>query len=57
MKSKHAQRIPEYLQHMLDAIDRATQYVGGMALEALERDTRTQDAVMPVGCEPPLPSV
>ena len=46
MKSKHAQRVPEYLQHILDAIDRATTYVAGMNLSAFERDTRTQDAVI-----------
>ena len=46
MKSRHARRTPEYLQHILDAIDRATTYVAGMDLEAFERDTRTQDAVI-----------
>ena len=46
MKSRHARRVPEYLQHILDAIDRASAYVAGMDLEAFERDTRTQDAVI-----------
>ena len=46
MKSKHAERVPEYLQHILDAIDRATGYVAGMDLKAFEGDTRTQDAVI-----------
>ena len=46
MKVKHARRVPEYLQHILDAIDRATTYVAGMDLGAFERDTRTQDAVI-----------
>jgi uncharacterized protein with HEPN domain len=46
MKPKHARRVPEYLQHILDAIDRATGYVAGMDLDAFQRDTRTQDAVI-----------
>jgi len=46
MTPKHARRVPEYLQHMLDAIDRATTYVAGMDLGAFKRDTRTQDAVI-----------
>ncbi len=46
MKSRHSRRVPEYLQHILDAIDRATTYVAGMDLGAFERDTRTQDAVI-----------
>ena len=44
MKPKHAGRVPEYLGHIMDAIDRATSYVKGMDLEAFEADTRTQDA-------------
>lgn len=46
MKPRHTRRIPEYLQHILDAIDRATQYVAGMDLPAFEQDSRTQDAVI-----------
>ena len=46
MKPRHSRRVPEYLQHILDAIDRATAYVAGMDLGAFERDTRTQDAVI-----------
>jgi uncharacterized protein with HEPN domain len=46
MKSNHAGRVPEYLQHVLDAIDRATSYVKGMDLPGFEEDTRTQDAVI-----------
>lgn len=46
MKSKRARRIPEYLQHITDAIDRATGYVAGMDSSGFERDTRTQDAVI-----------
>lgn len=39
-------RVPEYLQHILDAIDRASSYIVGMDVEAFEQDTRTQDAVI-----------
>ena len=46
MKRERAQRIPEYLEHILNAIDRATLYVAGMNFDAFERDTRTQDAVL-----------
>jgi uncharacterized protein with HEPN domain len=43
---RRALRVPEYLQHILDAIARATSYVSGMELKAFEQDTRTQDAVI-----------
>ena len=46
MKSKHPDRIPEYLQHILDAINRALGYVAAMNVESFNRDTRTQDAVI-----------
>jgi uncharacterized protein with HEPN domain len=46
MNPRHARRVPEYLQHIVDAIDRATSYVSGMDLKGFERDTRTQDAVI-----------
>ncbi|MGC2030776.1 MAG: DUF86 domain-containing protein [Steroidobacteraceae bacterium] len=46
MKSKHPGRIPEYLQHILDAINRALEYVAAMNFESFKRDTRTQDAVI-----------
>src|ERR1700737_2014437 len=46
MKPKNAERVPEYLRHILDAIDRATSYVKGMDLRSFEGDTRTQDAVI-----------
>jgi len=32
MKPRHPQRVPQYLQHILDAIDRATGYVSAMTL-------------------------
>lgn len=46
MSSRRALRIPEYLQHILDAIDRATTYVADMDVQTFEADTRTQDAVL-----------
>lgn len=46
MKRGHAERVPQYLQHILDAIDRACSYVAGMDLASFERDSRTQDAVI-----------
>ena len=46
MTRKRALRIPEYLQHILDVIDRATSYVTDMDIKAFEADTRTQDAVL-----------
>lgn len=46
MKRKHPQRVPEYLRHMVDAIDRAIAYVAGMDATAFAKDTRTQDAVI-----------
>lgn len=46
MKRGHAERVPQYLQHIVDAIDRATSYVAGMDLAAFEQDSRTQDAVI-----------
>src|SRR5262245_53027170 len=46
MKVKHTERVPEYLGHILTAIDRATSYIAGMDFDAFERDTRTQDAVI-----------
>jgi uncharacterized protein with HEPN domain len=46
MTKAHPARVPEYLQHIVEAIDRATGYVAGMDAAAFERDTRTQDAVI-----------
>ena len=46
MKPKHARRVPEYLGHILDAIDRATGYVKDIEFAGFEGDTRTQDAVI-----------
>jgi uncharacterized protein with HEPN domain len=46
MTRKRAERIPEYLQHILDAIDRAASYVADMDAKTFEGDPRTQDAVL-----------
>lgn len=46
MTRAHPARVPEYLQHIVEAIDRATGYVAGMDVKAFEQDTRTQDAVI-----------
>jgi len=46
VSNRPAQRVPGYLRHSLDAIDRATGYVAGMDFQGFERDTRTQDAVI-----------
>lgn len=46
MRRKHPLRVAEYLQHILDAIDRATAYVVGFSPETFERDAKTQDAVI-----------
>jgi uncharacterized protein with HEPN domain len=46
MTRNRANRAAEYVQHILDAIDRAIGYVAGMDVNAFEDDTRTQDAVL-----------
>lgn len=46
MKQRHPERVPEYLQHIVTAIDRALSYTESMAFAAFEVDTRTQDAVI-----------
>jgi uncharacterized protein with HEPN domain len=46
MKRRHPARVPEYLQHIVTAIDKATGYVSGMTREAFQADSRTQDAVI-----------
>ena len=46
MTKAHPARVPEYLQHIIEAIDRATAYVAGMDAATFEQDTRTQDAVI-----------
>jgi uncharacterized protein with HEPN domain len=46
MSASRALRIPEYLQHILVAVDRATGYVAGIDIAAFMKDERTQDAVI-----------
>jgi uncharacterized protein with HEPN domain len=46
MTSGKADRVPDYLDHLILAIDRAMAYVSGMSVEAFRADTRTQDAVI-----------
>lgn len=46
MKPKNAERVPEYLRHILDVIDRAASYFKGMDLTSFEEDTRAQDVVI-----------
>jgi uncharacterized protein with HEPN domain len=46
MKPRHPERVPEYLQHIITAIDRALDYTRAMDFAAFEKDTRTQDAVI-----------
>ncbi len=46
MRRKHPLRVTEYLQHVVDAIDRATAYLAGFDVKAFEQDTRTQDAII-----------
>lgn len=46
MKPRHSERVPEYLRHIVTAIDRALSYTSAMDFAAFESDTRTQDAVI-----------
>lgn len=46
MTRAHPERVREYLQHIVEAIDRACGYVNGMDVTVFQRDTRTQDAVI-----------
>ena len=46
MTRAHPERAREYLEHIVEAIDRACDYVTGMDAAAFERDIRTQDAVI-----------
>ena len=46
MTRAHPDRARDYLQHIIEAIDRACGYVAGMNAAAFERDMRTQDAVI-----------
>ena len=44
--SKRQLRIPDYLDHILEAIRRITRYTKGMDEAAFREDERTQDAVI-----------
>lgn len=46
MRRPHPERIPTYLDHMLDSIDRIQKYVAGMDEAAFRRATMVQDAVI-----------
>jgi uncharacterized protein with HEPN domain len=41
-----ARRTPEYLQHMLEAIQRIKAYMADMDRPTFDTDTRTQDAII-----------
>jgi uncharacterized protein with HEPN domain len=43
----HPERVEDYLEHIADAIERATRYVGNLKnLQALEQDQQAQDAIV-----------
>lgn len=44
--SVSAPRLPDYLQHLLQAIERIQRYVSGQSVESFLADERTQDAVI-----------
>lgn len=46
MSEQHRSRIPEYLQHILQAIERILQYTASMDEQGFLDDPRTQDAVL-----------
>ncbi len=47
MTRAHPSRIPEYLEHILGAIDRAESYLAGLSdAAAFEQDWKSQDAVI-----------
>jgi hypothetical protein len=39
-------RIPDYLEHIVEAIERIQRYVAGMSRSAFLEDDRTRDAVV-----------
>lgn len=43
---KHPERCSDYLENIIEAIDRSTDYVHDMDFTAFKQDTRTQDAVV-----------
>lgn len=46
MSGQHRSRIPEYLQHILQAIERIRQYAGDIDEHGFLDDPKTQDAVL-----------
>ena len=46
MSKTDALRVPDYLAHIVEAIDRIHRYVDGMAEDAFLADEKTQDAVV-----------
>lgn len=46
MSRMDPQRLPDFLQHILDAIDRIQRYVGPLSEADFLRDEKTQDAVV-----------
>jgi uncharacterized protein with HEPN domain len=44
--SRHPQRVPDYLGHIADAIQRCVRYTAGLDEAAFLADERTQDAVV-----------
>jgi len=46
MSDQRRSRIPEYLQHILQAIERIRQYTGGINERDFSDDPKTQDAVL-----------
>lgn len=44
--SRDPQRLADYLDHVLQAIDRVQRYVGAMGADAFTRDQMVQDAVI-----------
>jgi hypothetical protein len=54
---KHPERVEDYLDHIVEGITRATDYLGGVRdFEAFQRDPRTQDAIIRNIEHPPAPS-
>jgi uncharacterized protein with HEPN domain len=46
MSDRHRSRTPEYLQHILQAIERIGRYTAGLDVSAFLDDLKTQDAVL-----------
>lgn len=46
MSRADVQRLPDYLQHIIDAIARIQRYVAGMSEPGFTADEKTQDAVV-----------